>query len=590
MNNEKELSERIGVDTAPAPAQTNGAQIYHGRIADLLDDVTVRAQPVATAEETLDELFAGQIAPTTPPPTPPASDSEPTAAVPPVASQISQSPAPVAAPLSPPAPPASLGEPSGLPDAAPAVASQVSQPPPAPTAAPPAPPVIPAAGPSQPSTLSAAAPPVPPAVLSAPAPDESSVLPAAAPLILAAGLDSAVAPPPVAPASELAAPPAADSAAAMFPTWVPPWDESQRQTPPPATSAPLTASPQGTEAAGAPAERSIFAPLAAGAVVAAQPVESPPTAPPSDLPPFLAGATIPARFAPAPPASGDAALEQPAPAVTVTPGEAAPGVDAPVLAPLTEAPPTPGAGLISIRGRMDGLAIEVGAGPWPEVTAALAARLDQSASFFRNANVALELGPRALAEDELNVIATLLRKHGMALALVRTGAERTFQSALALGLTVTLEGADGAAMAEAAAATTNVNTAGFFVYRGYLRSGNRLRRQEHVLVIGDVNPGAEVISDGDVLVWGRLRGIVHAGAAGNVRSIVAALDMEPTQLRIADVMTTSPDPQPGQPGKWFWQRSAHKRAEVARLVHKAITFEEWDAGRPGGLVSLRRSG
>jgi hypothetical protein len=63
MNNETELSERIGVDTAPAPAQTNGAQIYHGRIADLLDDVTVGAQPVATAEETLDELFAGQIVP-----------------------------------------------------------------------------------------------------------------------------------------------------------------------------------------------------------------------------------------------------------------------------------------------------------------------------------------------------------------------------------------------------------------------------------------------------------------------------------------------------------------------------------------------
>lgn len=581
MNNETELSERIGVDTAPAPAQTNGAQIYHGRIADLLDDVTVGAQPVATAEETLDELFAGQIVP--PAPAPPARGSEPPAAAPPVASQLSQPPAPVAAPPSPPALPAGLGEPSGLPAAAPAVASQVSQPPSAP-------PVMPAASASQPSTLDAAAPPAPPTVLSAPAPDESSALPAAAPPLLAAGLASAVTPPPVAPASELAAPPAADSAAAMFPTWVPPWDESQRQTPPPATSAPLTASPQGAEAAGAPAERSIFAPLAAGAVAAARPVESHPAAPPSDLPPFLAGATIPARFAPTPPASGDAALDQPAPAVTVAPGEAAPGVDAPAEAPLTEAPPTPGAGLVSIRGRMDGLAIEVGAGPWPEITAALAARLDQSASFFRNANVALELGPRALAEDELNVIATLLHKHGMALALVRTGAERTFQSALALGLTVTLEGADGAAMAEAAAATTNVNTAGFFVYRGYLRSGNRLRRQEHVLVIGDVNPGAEVISDGDVLVWGRLRGIVHAGAAGNVRSIVAALDMEPTQLRIADVMTTSPDPQPGQPGKWFWQRSAHKRAEVARLVHKAITFEEWDAGRPGGLVSLRRSG
>ena len=54
------MSERAGVDIQPSPSQTNGAggQGYHGRIADLLDDVTVRAQPVATAEETLDELFA----------------------------------------------------------------------------------------------------------------------------------------------------------------------------------------------------------------------------------------------------------------------------------------------------------------------------------------------------------------------------------------------------------------------------------------------------------------------------------------------------------------------------------------------------
>jgi septum site-determining protein MinC len=248
------------------------------------------------------------------------------------------------------------------------------------------------------------------------------------------------------------------------------------------------------------------------------------------------------------------------------------------------------AALVSIRGRMDGLAIEVGSGPWPDVVAALSARLSQSASFFREAKVALNLGQRALTEAELDAVIALLRKYGMALALVRTGAERTFQSALALGLTVTLEAADGAAMAEAAAATSNTSASGYFVYRGYLRSGNRLRRKEHVLVIGDVNPGAEVISDGDVLVWGRLRGIVHAGASGNVRAIVAALDMEPTQLRIADVASTSPDPQPGQPGKWFWQRSANKRPEVARLVHKTVTFEEWDAGRPGGLVSLRRGG
>ena len=469
------MSERAGVDILPSPSQTNGAggQGYHGRVADLLDDVTVRAQPVATVEDSLDDLFAA------------------------------------------------------------------------------APATLPASSPQPPSEA-----PVPRAV-------EPPALPSPPPATFAA-------PPPASPPA--AAEPAAPVVA--LPAWVPPWDESQRPAAPlatgPVVTPPAAVPPTGTPSATPPPRSSIFAPLAA-------------EQPPADLPPFLAAeaAVAAAKPADAPSAVAEGSVPADMPAASEGAAmEAAPPAEAVPAA----APP------ISIRGRMDGLAVEVGAAPWPDVIAALTARLGQSSSFFRNANVALDLGPRALAEEDLNAVAALLRKHDMNLALVRTGAERTFQAALALGLTATLEGADGAAMAEATAAQSNAATGGYFVYRGYLRSGNRLRRQEHVLVIGDVNPGAEVISDGDVLVWGRLRGIAHAGAAGNVRAIVAALDMEPTQLRIADVMTTSPDPQPGQPGKWFWQRSAHKRPEVARLINKAIAFEEWDAGRPGGLVSLRRSG
>ena len=143
-------------------------------------------------------------------------------------------------------------------------------------------------------------------------------------------------------------------------------------------------------------------------------------------------------------------------------------------------------------------------------------------------------------------------------------------------------------MAAAAPAATNTDVASYFVYRGYLRSGHRLRRQENILVIGDINPGAEVISEGDILVWGRLRGVVHAGVGGNQRAIIAALDLEPTQMRIADVTTIGPDPKPGQPGRFFWKKSQHKRPEIARLVQNEIVFEEWDAARPGGLISLRR--
>ena len=220
---------------------------------------------------------------------------------------------------------------------------------------------------------------------------------------------------------------------------------------------------------------------------------------------------------------------------------------------------------ISIKGRSDGLVIEIGKGSWSEILATLDDRLQQSASFFRNARVAVDLGTRATTEAELKPLVDLLKTHGLILASVRTSTERTFQAALALGLTTTLESADGVPVADAAPAATNTTAGAYFVYRGYLRSGHRLQRKESVLVIGDVNPGAEVSSDGDVLVWGRLRGVVHAGAKGNPRAIVAALDLEPTQLRIADVMTIGPDPRPGQPGKWFWKRSANKRPEIARI-------------------------
>lgn len=294
-----------------------------------------------------------------------------------------------------------------------------------------------------------------------------------------------------------------------------------------------------------------------------------PEPPSADVPPFLAKPAAPrmpaatVAAAPVPPVSDEIGLP-------VDGAQAAPNQ------------------LINIKGRSEGIAVEIGKGSWNEIMAALAERLDASGRFFRKGSVALDTGPRPVSEDELHQLAGVLATHEMTLGIVRTASERTFQAALALGFTATLESAEGAPMAAAAPAGTNTDAASYFVYRGYLRSGHRLRRKENILVIGDINPGAEVVSDGDILVWGRLRGIVQAGAGGNKRAIVAALDLEPTQLRIAEVATMGPDPKPGQPGRFFWRRSQHKRPEIARIVDEAIVLEEWDAARPGGLVSLRR--
>lgn len=78
-------------------------------------------------------------------------------------------------------------------------------------------------------------------------------------------------------------------------------------------------------------------------------------------------------------------------------------------------------------------------------------------------------------------------------------------------------------------------------YKGTVRSGQLIKFDGNVVIIGDVNPGGEVVATGNVVVMGALRGIVHAGADGNKEAIVAAVNLQPTQLRIADVITRSPD-------------------------------------------------
>ena len=78
-------------------------------------------------------------------------------------------------------------------------------------------------------------------------------------------------------------------------------------------------------------------------------------------------------------------------------------------------------------------------------------------------------------------------------------------------------------------------------HRGTVRSGQLINFEGNLVIIGDINPGGEIIATGNVTVMGSLRGIVHAGSDGNKDAIVVALNLQPMQLRIADIITRSPD-------------------------------------------------
>jgi septum site-determining protein MinC len=200
---------------------------------------------------------------------------------------------------------------------------------------------------------------------------------------------------------------------------------------------------------------------------------------------------------------------------------------------------------IDIKGTSYGLVIHIGPGNWHGLVAELAYRLDQTTSFFKGGRVALQVGLRHVDEAELKQVGDLLRSHEMTLWAVVSESEETQQAATSLGLETELAIPRLASSAQDQAALIPFEEQNAILVRRTLRSGQSIHHAGHVVVIGDVNPGAEIIAGGDVLVWGRLRGTVHAGARGDDSAVVCALVLAPTQLRISRHIARSPAGQPG---------------------------------------------
>jgi len=101
-----------------------------------------------------------------------------------------------------------------------------------------------------------------------------------------------------------------------------------------------------------------------------------------------------------------------------------------------------------------------------------------------------------------------------------------------------------------------------------LRSGQSLHFDGNVVILGDVNPGAEVVASGSIVVMGSLRGVVHAGAEGDSSAAVYAFRLRPTQLRIANRITRAPD----------GEQAFCATPEVARIRDGMVVIESFQTG------------
>lgn len=210
---------------------------------------------------------------------------------------------------------------------------------------------------------------------------------------------------------------------------------------------------------------------------------------------------------------------------------------------------------VSIKGIPDGLLITFGPGEYAALLDELAADLDVKKGFLQGSRVTASVGSRSLDRDELALLRTLLEDNGLTLWAVLAEFEGTKDSARGLGLATRLPGSNTDLNGNLLQSASNdpsptnpnlpagVDGSNGLVLRETIRSGRSVYHEGHIVVIGDVNPGAEIIAVGDVVVWGKLRGLVHAGALGDKTAVICALELIPTQLRIADQIAISPNDQ-----------------------------------------------
>jgi septum site-determining protein MinC len=161
-----------------------------------------------------------------------------------------------------------------------------------------------------------------------------------------------------------------------------------------------------------------------------------------------------------------------------------------------------------------------------ELKKAVAGKFGESRKFFGDAEMALAFSGRKLSDkEEDEILSTILSNVDFKIACIVDNdpiKEKEFKQKLDL-----LERINDISQAK--------------IYKGSFRSGQMMNFETGVVILGDINPGAKVISNGSIIVLGSLRGEAEAGMNGNEDAFIIALDMHPLQARIGGKIARSPD-------------------------------------------------
>lgn len=243
-----------------------------------------------------------------------------------------------------------------------------------------------------------------------------------------------------------------------------------------------------------------------------------------------------------------------------------------------------GAGVVTVKGTEDGLTVQINPdASMPELLTQLKEKFQDESQFFKEAELVLDLGMRPFQESEFRILRDLLDSSGVKLKGILS--DNPITKLMAQGEGISLVG-NRSIMSSRTRIDHPVKTQRLKMSEGppvihekhprragsalfikkTVRAGQKVHFAGDITVMGDVNPGAEIVATGNIAVFGTLRGVAHAGAEGAKDAIVLALELIPTQLRIADCIARAPERK----------GAAVNFPELARVREGQITIEPYE--------------
>lgn len=218
---------------------------------------------------------------------------------------------------------------------------------------------------------------------------------------------------------------------------------------------------------------------------------------------------------------------------------------------------------MEIKGIKEGILISFQGQEWQVVKESLIQIIAEKGAFFQGAQLVLDVGPLVLGTNALEELRETLNRYNVSLYGLLSKSMVTQEAARRMGLITKLQKPAKKPDHKLWPIEAVLKGEAAVLIPQTIPPGLTTKYQGHVIVLGDVSQGTEIIANGSVIVWGRLYGNVHAGADGDQTAVVCALDLAPNRLRIAEIIAITPVDQ------------AEPIPEVARILNGQIIAEPW---------------